>query len=34
MFTFRKEMRFVKFLPDGTISEEILEKGVHYVEVA
>lgn len=29
-----EEMKFVKFLPDGTISEEILEKGVHYVEVA
>ena len=27
-------MKFVKFLPDGTISEEILEKGTHYVEVA
>ena len=27
-------MKFVKFLPDGTIAEEILEKGVHYVEVA
>ena len=24
----------VKFLPDGTISQEILEKGHHYVEVA
>ena len=29
-----EEMKFVKFLPDGTIAEEILEKGVHYVEVA
>lgn len=29
-----EEMRFVKFLTDGSISEEILEKGVHYVEVA
>ena len=27
-------MKFVKFLPDGTILEEILEKGDHYVEVA
>ena len=27
-------MKFVKFLPDGTILEEILEKGNHYVEVA
>lgn len=29
-----EEMMFVKFLPDGTISREILEKGHHYVEVA
>ena len=29
-----ERMKFVKFLPDGTISEEILEKGVHYVEIA
>ena len=29
-----EEMMFVKFLPDGTISQEILEKGHHYVEVA
>ena len=29
-----EEMKFVKFLTDGSISEEILEKGVHYVEVA
>ena len=29
-----EKMKFVKFLPDGTISEEILEKGVHYVEIA
>lgn len=28
-----EEMKFVKFLPDGTISEEILEKGHHYVEI-
>ena len=27
-------MMFIKFLPDGTISQEILEKGHHYVEVA
>lgn len=27
-------MKFVKFLPDGTIAEEVLEKGHHYVEVA
>lgn len=29
-----EEMMFVKFLPDGTISTEILDKGVHYVKVA
>ena len=29
-----EEMKFVKFLPDGTVSEEILEKGHHYVEIA
>ena len=29
-----EEMKFVKFLPGGTIAEEILEKGIHYVEVA
>ncbi len=29
-----EEMKFVKFLPDGSISEEILEKGHHYVEIA
>lgn len=29
-----EEMKFVKFLPDGSISEEILPKGHHYVEVA
>ena len=29
-----EEMKFVKFLPDGSISEETLEKGVHYVEIA
>lgn len=29
-----EEMKFVKFLPDGSISEEVLEKGIHYVEIA
>ncbi len=29
-----EEMKFVKFLPDGTIAEETLKKGHHYVEVA
>ena len=29
-----EEMKFVKFLPDGAISEEVLEKGHHYVEIA
>ncbi len=29
-----EEMKFVKFLPDGTISEEILSIGHHYVEIA
>lgn len=29
-----EEMMFVKFLPDGTISEEVLAKGHHYIEVA
>lgn len=29
-----EEMKFVKFLPDGTISGEVLEKGHHYVEIA
>lgn len=29
-----EEMKFVKFLPDGSISEEILAKGHHYVEIA
>lgn len=29
-----EEMKFVKFLPDGTVSEEILKKGHHYVEIA
>ena len=29
-----EEMKFIKVLPDGTISEEVLAKGHHYVEVA
>ena len=29
-----EEMKFVKFLPDGSISEEILSAGHHYVEIA
>ena len=29
-----EEMKFVKFLPDGSISEEVLGKGHHYVEIA
>lgn len=29
-----EEMKFVKFLPDGSISEEVLAKGIHYVEIA
>ena len=29
-----EEMKFVKFLADGRISQETLEKGIHYVEVA
>ena len=29
-----EEMKFVKFLPDGTIFEEVLTKGHHYVEIA
>lgn len=28
-----EEMKFVKFLPDGSISEEILSAGHHYVEI-
>lgn len=28
-----EEMKFCKFLPKGTLSEEILEKGHHYVEI-
>lgn len=29
-----EEMKFIKFLPDGTISEQILDAGHHYVEIA
>ena len=29
-----EEMLFVKFLPDGTVSEEILGQGIHYVDIA
>ena len=29
-----EEMKFVKFLPDGSISAEVLGKGHHYVEIA
>lgn len=29
-----EEMKFIKFLPDGTISEKILGQGVHYVDIA
>lgn len=29
-----EEMKFIKFLPDGNISEEILSTGHHYVEIA
>lgn len=29
-----EEMKFVKFMPDGSIYEEILEQGTHYVGVA
>lgn len=29
-----EEMMFIKFLPDGTISNEIMEKGHHYVDIA
>ena len=29
-----EEMKFIKFLPDGTIAEEVLEQGHHYVEIA
>lgn len=29
-----EEMKFIKFLPDGSISEEIMEKGIHWIDVA
>ena len=29
-----EEMIFVKFMPDGSLSQKILERGVHYVEIA
>lgn len=29
-----EEMKFVKFMPDGSIYEEVLGQGTHYVEVA
>ena len=29
-----EEMKFIKFMPDGSIFEQILEKGNHYLEVA
>ncbi|MDE7417372.1 MAG: alpha-glucosidase [Lachnospiraceae bacterium] len=29
-----EEMKFVKFMPDGKIYEEILNRGTHYIEVA
>lgn len=29
-----EEMKFVKFMPDGNIYEEVLGQGTHYVEVA
>lgn len=29
-----EEMKFVKFMPDGSIYEELLGKGVHYVDIA
>ncbi len=29
-----ERMKFIKFLPDGTLFEEVLEKGHHYVEIA
>lgn len=29
-----EEMMFIKFLPDGSIFKEVLQKGHHYVEVA
>lgn len=29
-----EEMKFIKFMPDGSIFEEILGKGTHYIDVA
>ena len=29
-----EEMKFIKFLPDGTIGEQILGQGIHYVDIA
>ena len=29
-----EEMKFMKFLPDGSIYEQIMEKGNHYIDVA
>ena len=29
-----EEMKFIKFMPDGSIFEEVFAKGVHYVDVA
>lgn len=29
-----EEMKFIKFLPDGSIYEQIMEKGNHYIDVA
>ena len=29
-----EEMKFIKFLPDGSISEELLGQGIHYVDIA
>ena len=29
-----EEMKFIKFLPGGTISEEVLGAGIHYVDIA
>lgn len=27
-------MKFIKFLPNGSISEEVLSQGIHYIDVA
>lgn len=29
-----EEMKFIKFLPNGSLSEEIMTKGVHWIDVA